>query len=137
LVTDTSPAQEQEANGASPTTKSSGHDAPIFLRDQDDYDRWPIASAISNVIESAPSEWSTRIGLHGRRGDGKTTILNFLEVQQRKRDNIVIRYSPWGLQGEAKLWGDFAKALKDGLKRNGVSMAWYRSAWLWVKQKSG
>jgi KAP family P-loop domain len=83
------------------------------------------------------AEWSTRIGLHGRWGDGKTTILNFLEVQQRKRDNIVIRYSPWGLQGEAKLWEDFAKALKDGLKRNGVSMAWYRSAWLWVKQKSG
>jgi KAP family P-loop domain len=110
---------------------------PSFFVIKTTMTRWPIASAISNVIESAPSEWSTRIGLHGRRGDGKTTILNFLEVQQRKRDNIVIRYSPWGLQGEAKLWEDFAKALKDGLKRNGVSMAWYRSAWLWVKQKSG
>lgn len=47
---------------------SAGHDSPIKNRHDDFYDRWSVASAISNVIEFAPSRWSTRIGLYGSWG---------------------------------------------------------------------
>ena len=63
-------------NVASPT----GYDAAVEVRELDDYQRWPVAMAISNVIDTAPREWSTRIGLYGQWGDGKTTVLNFLQT---------------------------------------------------------
>lgn len=93
-------------------TGAKGYDAPVEAREFDDYERWPLASAISNVIYTSPTEWSTRVGLYGKWGDGKTTVLNFLEAQQRKIGNIVIRYSSWGATTEAAIWRDFGERLR-------------------------
>ena len=68
---------------------STGHDSPIVRIEQDFYERWPVATSISRIIASSPIEWSTRIGLFGKWGDGKTSVLNFLEQQQRDVGNIV------------------------------------------------
>ena len=107
---------------------ASGHDAPVGSRAGDFYDRWPIATAISHVIEASPAEWSTRIGLFGRWGDGKTSVLNFLEQQQRSAGNIVIQYSPWGVSSIDQVWKDFGSVLIKGLSKNGMSIGkWPRS----------
>ena len=104
-----------------------GHDAPITSRGEDFYDRWPVATSISRIIATAPAQWSTRIGLFGPWGDGKTSVLNFLEHQQRDVGNIVIRYAPWGASTPDEVWTDFGTVLIDGLKKNGVSTApWTR-----------
>lgn len=120
-------------NGSS-VTREAGHDAPVSAREFDDYDRWPIASAISGVIADAPSEWSTRVGLYGRWGSGKTTVLNFLAIQQRAAGNVVIRYSPWGLSSESELWSDFGKQLRKGLSVNGISVGWWRTICFQAKE---
>lgn len=101
---------------------ATGHDAPVGDRADDFYDRWAIATAISRVIESSPPEWSTRIGLFGRWGDGKTSVLNFLEKQQRDVGNIVIKYSPWGASTEAQVWKNFGVELIKGLSANGIPL---------------
>lgn len=111
----------------------SGHDAPVTLREQDSYGRWPVATAISRVIDAAPMEWSTRIGLFGRWGDGKTSVLNFLETQQKERHNIVIRYSPWGVSNESSMWRGFCTALVNGLRTNGVAVSSWRRAEYWLR----
>jgi KAP family P-loop domain len=113
---------------------ASGHDAPIFQLEQDYYDRWPIAMSISKIIESSPIEWSTRIGLFGKWGEGKTSVLNFLEQQQRKSGNIVIKYSPWGVSNEQELWKDFGKALVQGLKENKLGITHFKTALHWIKR---
>lgn len=105
-------------NVASP----AGYDAAVEVRELDDYQRWPVAMAISNVIDTAPREWSTRIGLYGQWGDGKTTVLNFLQTQQERKGNIVIRYSPWGASTEATVWKELGAKLKAGLKKEGISL---------------
>lgn len=92
-----------------------GHDAPVFYRTEDLYDRWPLATAISRVITSSPLNWSTRIGLYGPWGDGKTSVLNLLEKQQSSQ--VVIRFSPWGASTEDEIWSGFAAALRNGLKK--------------------
>jgi hypothetical protein len=103
----------------------SGHDAPVTDRAEDFYDRWPVAKSISHIIATAPSKWSTRIGLFAPWGDGKTTVLNFVEQQQLEAGNIVIRYTPWGASTPDEVWKDFGKVLIAGLKRNGVKIPWW------------
>lgn len=116
---------------------TSGHDAAVVARELDDYDRWPIAVGISKVIESSPPEWSTRIGLYGRWGDGKTTVLNFLEHIQSKHGNIVIRYSPWGISNDSLVLADFGKCLRSELKRNGIALGWWSTICFWFKSLKG
>lgn len=109
----------------------TGHDAPITDRSEDFYDRWPIAKSISHIIATAPTEWSTRIGLFGLWGDGKTSVLNFVEQQQREAGNIVIRYAPWGASTPDEVWKDFGKVLITGLRRHGVKLSvWARAVHL-------
>lgn len=110
---------------------ATGHDAPVGDRADDFYNRWAVATAISRVIASSPLEWSTRIGLFGRWGDGKTSVLNFLEKQQRAVGNIVIKYSPWGATTEAQVWKDFGGSLIKGLSANGI----YLGKWDRLLQK--
>jgi hypothetical protein len=86
------------------------------------YDRWPIATAISRVIAASPAPWSTRVGLYGRWGEGKTSVLNFLEAQQREAGHIVIRYNPWGAASEEEVWRGFGGRLIEALHAHGVRL---------------
>lgn len=115
----------------------AGHDAPVTDRSEDYYDRWPVARSISRIIESAPPQWSTRIGLFGPWGDGKTSVLNFLEQQQREAGNIVIRYAPWGASTPDEVWRDFGQVLIRGLKQHNVKLPIRERLNSWVSSKKG
>jgi hypothetical protein len=113
----------------------NGHDAPVTDRSEDFYDRWPVARSISRIIETAPPEWSTRIGLFGPWGDGKTSVLNFLEKQQRESGNIVIRYAPWGASTPDEVWKDFGQVLIHGLEKHNVKLTGLERLTNWAKSK--
>jgi hypothetical protein len=115
----------------------TGYDSPLLRREQDDYNRWPIATGISNIIGSAPLLAATRIGLDGRWGEGKTTILNFLQTQQLSRGNVVVRFSPWGVHTEADLWREFSKTLRAALAQQGFPLTPSRRLWMWLKERAG
>ena len=104
---------------------TNGHDAPVISRSSDFYNRWIIAQSISKVIQASPLDWSTRIGVYGGWGDGKTSLLNFLEKQQNDAGNIVIRYSSWGAGNELEAWDDFGRALIFGLDKVGINLGWF------------
>ena len=57
----------------------SGYDASQFKREHDDLNRWRFASEIVEVISATPPDWSVRIGVFGKWGEGKTTVLRFAE----------------------------------------------------------
>jgi hypothetical protein len=103
--------------------RMDGHDAPVQEKEQDYYDRWTVARSISRIIEEAPLEWSTRIGLTGPWGEGKSSVLNFLEQQQRSAGSIVLRYAPWGAATPEEVWKEFGQVLLDGLKANRVKVS--------------
>src|SRR5262245_24862897 len=50
---------------------SKGYDAAHDQRVDDDLDRWRFAGEIVEVIESTPADWSARIGIFGKWGEGK------------------------------------------------------------------
>jgi hypothetical protein len=114
----------------------TGHDAPVTDRSEDFYDRWPVARSISRIIATAPPQWSTRIGLFGLWGDGKTSVLNFLEQQQREAGNIVIRYAPWGASTPDEVWRDFGQVLISGLKQHEVKLPFFKRAGTWARTQN-
>ena len=121
--------------GNAPTSSSTdvSHDVPLSDRQADDYNRWPIATAISAVIDSAPQGWATRIAVYGRWGDGKTTILNFVASQQHARSNVVVRFASWLAGSETELWLSFSKALRAQLKKSGLHFGWLSAVWFWLR----
>lgn len=96
---------------------SSGHDSPVSSRDEDVLERWGVARAIHRVIASSPSGWSTRIGLYGRWGTGKTSVLNFLEAIESESKSLVVRISAWSAANESDLIATLYEALDQKLAK--------------------
>lgn len=117
------------------SSTQAGHDAPLTDQSLDYFNRWPTATAISRVILASPSSWSTRIGIYGSWGEGKTSVLNFLERQQRAVGNVVVRYSPWGAYSESDVWRDVGRAIDSALRANGLQIRWKDRAIQWLKQR--
>jgi hypothetical protein len=56
-----------------------GYDAAKVQREDDDLDRWRFAAEIVEVVLATHPDWSARIGIFGRWGEGKSTVLQFAE----------------------------------------------------------
>jgi hypothetical protein len=69
---------------------AAGHDAPLSHVDGDFYDRWPVASAIADTIFSVPETWSTRGGVFGQWGEGKTSVLRLLQRDLIDRGAVTV-----------------------------------------------
>lgn len=101
---------------------SSGHDSPVSRREEDLLERWGVARAIHRVIASSPSGWSTRIGLYGRWGTGKTSVLNFLEAIEGESNGLIVRMSAWSAANESDLIATLYEALDRKLARSSDPM---------------
>ena len=93
----------------------SGYDSAQKLKKDDDLGRWRFASEIASVIRSTPAAWSARIGIFGKWGEGKSTVLHFLEEMLKPEGNIVFYFTPWAVQELDELWAEFGNALLGNL----------------------
>ena len=85
---------------------------PQSSRERDALRRWPFAHSIYQLIHGAPKEWSLRIGIFGRWGEGKTTVLNFIEQMAVKDICPVAKFNPWAAQDRKELWAGFSIAVE-------------------------
>jgi hypothetical protein len=92
-----------------------GFDAAQRDRQEDDLDRWRFARDVVEVVSTTSPEWSVRIGIFGKWGEGKTTVLRFAEDMLKAKGNIVFTFSPWAVQGWDNLWQDFGSLLVEAL----------------------
>jgi predicted KAP-like P-loop ATPase len=90
---------------------SAGHDAPIKSQGEDFLGAAFVARAIHRTIKSAPKNWSTRVGLYGAWGSGKTSILNLLEQLEKIDNSVIIRISAWSAIGESGVLDIFHREL--------------------------
>ncbi|NBF05699.1 AAA family ATPase [Pseudomonas sp. Fl5BN2] len=104
-------------------TAPGGHDAALTQEADDLLDRWPVAKLIYRMITATPSGWSTRIGLYGQWGSGKTSVLNFLQQIAEDADDIVVRFPAWQISGEAGFVAQFYLELTAVLQRKGQAEA--------------
>jgi hypothetical protein len=109
---------------------SSGYDAAAASRAEDDLDRWRFAAEIVDVVLTTPSEWSARIGIFGKWGEGKSTVLRFAEQMLKERKSIVLWFNPWAIQNWNDLWEDFGNRLSTALSDAGIPIdgTWLRVA---------
>src|ERR1700722_5812921 len=94
----------------------SGYDSAQRQKKDGDLGRWRFAAEIAEVIRSTPTAWSARIGIFGKWGEGKSTILHFLEEMLKPEGNIVFYFTPWAVQQLDELWEEFGNALLEALE---------------------
>ncbi|CAE6716110.1 MAG: hypothetical protein H8K06_06640 [Nitrospira sp.] len=96
---------------------------PQYSRESDALRRWTFAHSIYQLIHGAPKEWSLRIGIFGRWGEGKTTVLNFIEQMAQRDECPVAKFNPWAVQDRKELWKTLVLAIEDAFKAGNFSKA--------------
>lgn len=92
---------------------TAGYDAPQLKREDDFLDRWRFAAYLFTIVRV---EWSVRIGVFAKWGEGKTTVLRFLEQMAVREQFIPVRFSPWSAHSWDDLWAEFAAVLVSALE---------------------
>lgn len=100
----------------------TGHDASINTVAQDLLGAEGVARAIDQVLLTSPDGWSTRVGVYGPWGCGKTSIMNLLRRRVEARNAVTITLSAWSATDEAGLIRQFYAALAARLKTERVRL---------------
>lgn len=118
------------------------HDIPLNDEYLDEFGRTPLVELIFNSILVLSENKHTCMvyGIYGAWGEGKTTIMNFVEkrlLDNRNKDNIVIaHFNPWQVGSDELLMGEFFKSIckdslgeiRDCLKKYGDTIAFAAEA---------
>jgi len=99
-----------------------GYDSPISSKGEDLLDRWRIAAEILETIEKAPEDWSVRIGIYGKWGEGKTSVLNFAKKMAEGNGHVVAWFNPWSTKDHDSLWTNFSSAIFASLDKAGIKV---------------
>jgi hypothetical protein len=70
------------------------NDQPKTLKEEDRFQRYEFSKRIAVMIEKYDLQQSLVIGLYGKWGEGKTSVLNFIK-QELPSDAIVVNFNPW------------------------------------------
>lgn len=104
-------------------------DAPIEASDEDKLERSVFVKSIANIIKSVPKNESFTIGLHGKWGSGKTSVINLLVneldslYRNQMNDLVVLRFEPWNYIDDSQLLDQFFTSLANALSMNKGSKA--------------
>ena len=107
---------------------SQGYDDPVSLRKYDHLNRWSFAREIFSIAETAPSDWSVRLGIYGAWGTGKTSVLKFIEDMAQENNHVVVNLNPWSYQSTDEMWEAFIKEVYKSLKGAALEMKDLRGA---------
>lgn len=104
--------------------KNYSSDSPIHEQKQDRFSRWSFSERVAQVISKRSDPSSIVIGLYGIWGDGKTSVLNFIEKSLDSDENVIcIKFNPWRFGTEEELltgfFFDIAEALDAELIKTG------------------
>jgi ABC-type Na+ transport system ATPase subunit NatA len=80
-----------------------------------------LAAELFGIAKETPPEWSVRIGVFAKWGEGKTTMLRFLEQMAVGESYIPVRFAPWSARTWDDLWVEFAAALVESLKTHNAT----------------
>lgn len=83
-------------------------DAPIKHPEGDVFKRWPFAQRVAQVIATRRDKSSIVIGINGAWGEGKTSVLNFIQHELNQHAHVVcMKFNPWRFGDEEQLLKGF------------------------------
>lgn len=99
-------------------------DKPVETSHDDLLDRVSFAEQLANAIASYSNTDSCTIGLYGKWGAGKTSIINMvtenLEERNKQVDEenqiIIVRFNPWNYSDRTQIIDQFFKTISTELK---------------------
>lgn len=94
-------------------------DAPIYDAALDRFNRFPFSKRVANVIAKRNDPSSIVIGIYGAWGDGKTSVLNFIEGELLKEEHVVcLKFNPWRFGDEDQMLINFFNDLATAIDRS-------------------
>ncbi|SJM73134.1 KAP family P-loop NTPase fold protein [Psychrobacter piechaudii] len=98
-----------------PNTNYSS-DVPVHNQESDLFGRWHFSERVAQVIARRSDPSSIVIGLYGKWGDGKTSVLNFIESSLESNDDVIcIKFNPWRFGTEEQLLMEFFNSIAEAL----------------------
>lgn len=97
-------------------TSSIAEEAPRHEQSEDEFERYPFAKRVSEFIAMRNGEGCLAIGIHGKWGEGKTTVLNFVDSELSNVNHVeVVRFNPWRYTNSDDLLTEFYNAIAESL----------------------
>jgi len=95
-------------------------DSPINDIELDEFNRKEFSFRIARTIAAKKSTKSLVVGIYGKWGEGKTTVLNFIRSELIHHENVVtLPFNPWLFPSESELliafYSELAKAIGKSL----------------------
>lgn len=98
------------------STPTFAADAPIDDPALDRFERWPFAERVAKILASRQDPSSLVLGLYGAWGEGKTTVLRFIDRALKDYPHVVcVWFNPWRFRDEGHLIRSFFNALADAV----------------------
>jgi len=93
-------------------------DQPVHESSKDCFQRYGFSKRIAETIIQRKTDESIVIGIYGDWGEGKTSVLNFIEeALSINSDIIVCKFNPWRFKDETQLLTGFFNLLANKLKK--------------------
>lgn len=98
------------------TNQHFSADAPLKSKAQDKFSRGKFAERVAQVIAKREDSSGLVIGLYGVWGDGKTSVLNFIEESLKFEKKVIcVQFNPWRYGSEDELLKEFFSTIADAL----------------------
>ena len=93
-------------------------DLPIRKTIEDKLNRSTFAESLAKVMLDYSAPYSFSIGLYGKWGSGKTSLLNMVleTVEANNKDTVILRFNPWLCSDPNQLIAQFFKQMATAIK---------------------
>lgn len=82
---------------------STGYDDPIGDESADLLGRAGFSREIASLAIAGPVGWSSRIGIYGRWGEGKTSVMRLARSILDGQGHLVADFNPWGCRSSEEM----------------------------------
>lgn len=111
-------------------------DAPIISKDEDKLDRDKFAKNLANAIQGVSADESLSLGLIGKWGTGKSSIINLTKNHLDDDNLIVIEFNPWYFSTQNNLYQQFFNLISSEIeKREFGDKLWIKKKFTQIKQQ--
>jgi KAP family P-loop domain len=107
--------------------QTKSFESPVSSASEDLLGRWRLAKDVYTIVSETPAGWSCRIGVFGKWGEGKTTLLKFVETQAQDDGLISFWINPSEAQTLDDLWRVVLQAFINALDVEGILLDKVRS----------